>query len=63
MIKDHVCVPDVGDLRNHIMDEAHNAPYAMHPESTKMYRNIKPFYWCPLMRKDVTEFVAKYLTC
>ena len=62
VIKDYVCVPNVGDLRKHIIDKAHNAPYTMHPESTKMYRNIKPSYWWPMMRKDVAEFMAKYLT-
>ena len=36
VIKGHICVLDVGELRKHIMDEAHNAPYAMHSGSTKM---------------------------
>ncbi|KAK4404392.1 Retrovirus-related Pol polyprotein from transposon [Sesamum angolense] len=33
-----ICVPDVEELRTEIMHEAHYAPYAMHPGSTKMYR-------------------------
>ena len=45
------------------MNEAHTTPYAMHPRSTKMYRDLKPFYWWPIMKKDVVEFVAKCLTC
>ena len=63
VIKGRACVPDISELRKHIMNKAHNAPYAMYPGSIKMYQNIKPFYWWPMMRKDVTEFVAKYLTC
>ncbi|KAL0302447.1 UNVERIFIED_CONTAM: Retrovirus-related Pol polyprotein from transposon [Sesamum calycinum] len=31
-----VCVPNVEELRMQIMHEAHYAPYAMHPRSTKM---------------------------
>ncbi|KAL2230821.1 UNVERIFIED_CONTAM: hypothetical protein Sindi_1676500 [Sesamum indicum] len=46
-----------------IMHEAHYAPYAMHPDSTKMYRDLIPYYWWPTMTKNVAEFVAKYLTC
>ena len=27
-----LCVPDVGDVRREIMEEAHSSAYAMHPE-------------------------------
>ena len=40
-----ICVPDVDDLKELIMKEAHCSAYAMHPESTKMYRTIKENYW------------------
>ncbi|KAL0283702.1 UNVERIFIED_CONTAM: Transposon Tf2-11 polyprotein [Sesamum radiatum] len=43
--------------------EAHNAPYAMHPGTTKMYRNLKPYYWWQTIKKDVAEFVAKCMIC
>ncbi|KAL0373524.1 UNVERIFIED_CONTAM: Retrovirus-related Pol polyprotein from transposon [Sesamum radiatum] len=46
-----MCVPDVEGLRTEIMHEAHYAPYAMHPGSTKMYRNLRPYYWWPTMKK------------
>ncbi|KAL0294537.1 UNVERIFIED_CONTAM: Transposon Ty3-G Gag-Pol polyprotein [Sesamum calycinum] len=59
----HICVPDVEELRTEIMHEAHYAPYAMHPGSTKMYRDLRPYYWWPTMKKDVAEFVARCLTC
>ncbi|KAL0346156.1 UNVERIFIED_CONTAM: Transposon Tf2-11 polyprotein [Sesamum radiatum] len=51
-----MCVPDVEGLRTEIMHEAHYAPYAMHPGSTKMYRDLRPYYWWPTMKKDVAEF-------
>ncbi|KAL2230621.1 UNVERIFIED_CONTAM: Transposon Tf2-12 polyprotein [Sesamum indicum] len=58
-----VCVPDIDGLREAILQEAHNAPYAMHPGTTKMYRNLRPYYWWQTMKKDVAEFVAKYMMC
>ncbi|KAL0457668.1 UNVERIFIED_CONTAM: Retrovirus-related Pol polyprotein from transposon.6 [Sesamum latifolium] len=58
-----VCVPDVDGLREEILREAHNAPYAMHPGTVKMYRNLRPYYWWQTMKKDVAEFVAKCMTC
>ncbi|KAK4397705.1 hypothetical protein Sango_1246000 [Sesamum angolense] len=53
-----ICVPNVEELRMEIMYEAH-----MHPGSTKMYRDMRPYYWWPIMKKDVAEFVARCLTC
>ncbi|KAK4395954.1 hypothetical protein Sango_1749700 [Sesamum angolense] len=58
-----VCVSNVEELRTEIMHEAHYAPCAMHPGSTKMYRDLRPYYWWPTMKKDVPEFVARCLTC
>ncbi|KAL0325067.1 UNVERIFIED_CONTAM: Transposon Tf2-11 polyprotein [Sesamum radiatum] len=57
-----VCVPNVEELRMEIMHEAHYTPYAMHPSSTKMYRDLRRYYWWPTMKKDVVEFVARCLT-
>ncbi|KAL2223980.1 UNVERIFIED_CONTAM: Transposon Tf2-12 polyprotein [Sesamum indicum] len=50
-------------LREAILQEAHNSPYAMHPGTTKMYRNLRPYYWWQTMKKDVAEFVAKCMIC
>ena len=33
-----MCVPEYGELKRDIMEEAHSSVYAMHPGSTKMYR-------------------------
>ncbi|KAL0409540.1 UNVERIFIED_CONTAM: Transposon Ty3-G Gag-Pol polyprotein [Sesamum radiatum] len=60
---ERVCVPDIDGLRDEILQEAHNAPYAMHPGIVKMYQNLRPYYWWQTMKKDVAEFVAKCMTC
>ncbi|KAJ8754865.1 hypothetical protein K2173_015377 [Erythroxylum novogranatense] len=35
-VENRLCIPDVQEVKTDIMDEAHNAPYAMHPGSTRM---------------------------
>ncbi|KAL0315148.1 UNVERIFIED_CONTAM: RNA-directed DNA polymerase [Sesamum calycinum] len=60
---ERVGVPGVNGLRKKILQEAHNAPYAMHPGTTKMYRNLKPYYWWQTMKRDVAEFETKCMTC
>ncbi|KAL0291142.1 UNVERIFIED_CONTAM: Transposon Tf2-12 polyprotein [Sesamum calycinum] len=60
---ERIGVTDADGLRKKILQEAHNAPYAMHLGTTKMYRNLKPYYWWQTMKKDVAEFVAKCITC
>ena len=39
--KDRVCVPDDNDLRKAILEEAHSGSFAIHPDSTKMYQDLK----------------------
>ena len=63
LINGRVCVPNIKELKEEILNEAHYAPYAMHPGSIKMYRNLRPFYWWRTMKKDTAECVAKCLTC
>ena len=40
-----MCVPEYGELKRDIMEEAHSSAYAIHPGSTKMYRTLKEHYW------------------
>ena len=61
--KDRVCVPDCNDLRKSILEEAHSGSFAIHPGSTKMYRDLKMPFWWSGMKRDVSEFVTKCLVC
>ena len=58
-----LCVPDVGEIKKEIMEEAHSFAYAMHPGSTKMYHILREHYWWRGMKKDVAQFVSKCLIC
>ena len=43
-IKGRLCLLGVGSLRKDILEEAHKAPYAMYPGTTKMYQSLRPHY-------------------
>ena len=58
-----LCVPKVQELKEEIIVEAHNSPFSSHPGSTKMYQDLKQIFWWNGLKRDVAEFVAKYLTC
>ena len=58
-----MCVPENGQLKRDIMEEAHSSAYAMHPGSTKMYRTLKEHYWWNGMKKEIAGFVSRCLTC
>ena len=62
-INGRLCVLDVDNLREEILEEAHFSTYSVHLAATKMCHNIKDLYWWDGMKKDVTDFVFKYLTC
>ena len=40
----HLCVPDVGNLRRTLLEEAHNSGCIVHPGSTKMYQDLKQLF-------------------
>ena len=40
-----LCVPNVNDLRNRILEEAHGLHYSIHPSSLKMYHDVREFFW------------------
>ncbi len=60
--KGRACVPDDGELKTSILKEAHTSAYAIHPGSTKMYHDLKPYYWWPGMKKNIADYVTRCLT-
>ena len=61
--KGRICVPDDEEIKKQIFYEAHNTPYAMHPGTTKMYQDLKRYFWWVGMKRDVAEYVAHCLMC
>ena len=58
-----IWIPPVTELKNEILQEAHNSRYSIHPGSTKMYRDLKKNYWWPDMKREITECVSRCYTC
>ena len=61
--RSRLCVPDNAEIKRTILREAHCSPYSIHPGTTKMYKDLKAYYWWPGMKKDAVKFVEQCLTC
>ncbi|KAI3827381.1 hypothetical protein L1987_01454 [Smallanthus sonchifolius] len=58
-----VWIPMSGELRTKIFYEAHKSRYSIHPDTKKMYQDMKKGYWWHGMKHEVTRYVSKCLTC
>ena len=62
-IKGRVCVPRVDYLIRTILTEAHSSKYSIHPGATKMYRDLKQYFWWSRMKRDIVDFVTQCPNC
>jgi hypothetical protein len=53
--KKHICVPEIKEIRESILHEAHDSAYSIHPGSTKMYHDLKSRYWWYGMKRAIAE--------
>jgi hypothetical protein len=58
-----ICVPNIKELKDKILREAHESAYSIHPRRNKMYHDIKATYWWYGTKRDVVEYVALCDTC
>jgi hypothetical protein len=61
--KGRICVPNIKELKDKILREAHESAYFIHPRGNKMYHDLKATYWWYGMKRDVAEYVALCDTC
>jgi hypothetical protein len=61
--KKRLSVPDVKEIRELILCEAHDSAYSIHPGSTKMYHVLKSIYWWYGMKRVVAEYIALCDNC
>jgi hypothetical protein len=61
--KGRICVPNIKELKDKILHEAHESAYSIHPGGNKMYPDLKAACWWYGMKRDVAEYVALYDTC
>ncbi|GKA56606.1 putative reverse transcriptase domain-containing protein [Tanacetum coccineum] len=53
----------IGDVRTLVMDEVHTTRYSIHQGADKMYYDLRDMYWWPGMKRDISTYVSKCLTC
>jgi hypothetical protein len=58
-----ICVPEIKEIRESILREAHDSAYSIHPRSTKMYHDLKSRYWWYGMKRAIAEYVALCDNC
>jgi hypothetical protein len=61
--KERIFVPDIKEIKNLILWEAHDSTYSIHPGGNKMYQDLKVSYWWYGMKDEVAEYVALCDTC
>lgn len=40
-----LCVPNVNELRQQVLTQAHNSRYSIHLGATKMYHDLRKVFW------------------
>ena len=58
-----ICVPKMGDLIRLILEEAHCSRYFIHSGAAKMYYDLSQYYWWCGMKRYISNFVSRCLTC
>jgi hypothetical protein len=61
--KNRIVVPKNEEVCWQILNEAHLSRYSIHPESTKMYQDLKQHYWWTKMKIEIACYVARCDTC
>jgi hypothetical protein len=51
--KGMICVPNVKELMDKILHEAHESTCSIHPGRNKMYHDLKDTYWWYGMTRDI----------
>ena len=58
-----LCVPNKAELKDLILQEAHDTPYSIHPGGTKMYQDLRERFWWHGMKREIASYVAKCDMC
>jgi hypothetical protein len=61
--KNRLVVPKYLELFRKIMDEAHCSKYSIHPETNKIYQDLKKSFWWTRMKREIARYVAECDTC
>jgi hypothetical protein len=51
--KGRICVPNIKELKDKILRQAHESTYFIHPRGNKMYHDLNATYWWNGMNRDI----------
>ncbi|KAA0046171.1 pol protein [Cucumis melo var. makuwa] len=57
MSEKRLCVPAYSVVKTELLIKAHSSSFFVHPESTKMYQDLKRVYWWRNMKREVADIV------
>jgi hypothetical protein len=55
--KDRLCIPEIKSIRELILKEAHEIAYSIHPDSEKMYQDLKRRLWWYRMKRETQSML------
>jgi hypothetical protein len=61
--KDRLVVPRKKALKKKIQYEGHTLRYCIHPGSTKMYHDLRQYFWWTRMKRETARYVSECDTC
>jgi len=61
--KNRLVVPKDLELRKRILDEAHLSRYSIHPDSNKMYQDLRQRLWWTRMKREIAQYVSECDIC
>jgi hypothetical protein len=62
-LKERLVVPKREALKKKILDEPHTSRYSIHPGSTKMYHDLRQYFWWTRMKREAARYVSECDTC
>jgi hypothetical protein len=63
MHKNRIDVPSSTELRNLVLKEMHNVPYARHPDYQKKIKIVRSQFFWPGMKNDVADYITRCMEC
>ena len=61
--KNRLYIPNIAEIKLRVMDEIHKRPYSGHLGYEKMITMIRKDSFWPNMKKEVAEYLARFLEC
>ncbi|XP_038887017.1 uncharacterized protein LOC120077185 [Benincasa hispida] len=58
-----LCIPTDSGFKGELLAEAHSSPFLIHSGNTKMYQDLKRYYWWFDMKREIVDYVSKCLVC